>query len=98
MDKTQHTPGPWHPKGVIRPQEQPLDIVGGISLVAIVPAQPTLGKRAANALLIAAAPELLAALEACERSLASYAEENGDGDLDECKAARAAIAKATGVA
>jgi hypothetical protein len=56
------------------------------------------GRRAnseANARLIAASPELLAALQLCERAL-----EERDAEAEEhaAKAARAAITKATGEA
>jgi hypothetical protein len=55
------------------------------------------GEAEANARLIAAAPSLLAALEAFDDAFSHYCE--GDPDSDEVSAlyqARAAIAKATG--
>jgi hypothetical protein len=53
------------------------------------------GNDAANARLIAAAPELLAALEACEMRLTHLAQD-GAQVTHELKVARAAIAQATG--
>lgn len=76
---------------------------GGERIVAFTASQPTLGELAANAFLLAAAPELLAALEGL---LAAYEDgtrqchcTNGGHDApapcDAC-AARAAILKARG--
>ena len=50
-----------------------------------------------TARLIAAAPELLAALEMCEKALADYGDRHHGGlKFDACVSARAAIAKARG--
>lgn len=92
MTTNQHTPGPWYVTG---------SDVGGAMIVtndAIVARWPENGPlrgQVPNARLIAAAPDLLAALEhlladarACEMDVGQYS-----GSLIE---ARAAIAKATG--
>ena len=49
----------------------------------------------ANAQLIAAAPELLAALRRAENALTFFIEDKGESDLDALEETRAAIAKAT---
>lgn len=104
--KTSHTPGPWKSERLINPPKakdrrcgfvvngpdaQPLPIricdlrvpsgVGGFS------------EGEANARLIAAAPDLLAALELCERALTPSRTDAGLIAADE---ARAAIAKTRG--
>ena len=87
---TQHTPGPWY----IDCQNESAAIgyraiVDGDGYTVCSPSP--MGQ--ANARLIAAAPDLLAALRLCERAL-----EERDAEAEEhaAKAARAAIAKATG--
>lgn len=101
MSEHQHTPGPW-------------TIAAGRYLLAITPAQTKQiaifdsdddweEEQAANARLIAAAPELLAA---CIKSLPEWhAEDDGEqhngsacGEITwgDVRAMRAAIAKATG--
>lgn len=86
-----HTPGPWVVDGdVIRGDQQRN---GSISVASMLDVSYPYGRRAgeskhANARLIAAAPELLAALEGVLRV--------ADRKTDEFDAARAAIAKATG--
>jgi hypothetical protein len=86
MTNTQHTPGPWR--------------IGDAGFTVFGPPKPgalaeTIApvKSRANARLIAAAPEMLAALEAlldCEPALLSAKERKAYA------IARAAIAKATG--
>ena len=90
-----HTPGPWiaDSAGTVRAQcdAQPLPYV-----VAVVLGDADVGKGRgdANASLIAAAPDLLKAL----RDLLDWnVAMDPDHDCDEFDAARAAIAKATGV-
>ena len=85
---TQHTPGPWTTannaiygsSGLIKP------------LVAFLDDRFADDEAANNARLIAAAPDLLIALEACLHRL----DEHDDQSAPECLMARAAIAKATG--
>jgi len=91
----QHTPGPWHSEGYPRyvgPTVVSPD--GPVCAISTGPLDRTLPRMpaAANARLIAAAPELLAALEAlCEdKYLADPI------NADRMRAARAAIAKARG--
>ena len=98
-----HTPGPWYvvtgpPNGVavhwsLDGQICPLRWTDGL--------RPDVEARVmADARLIAAAPELLAALRECLEQLVAYEEQRwlGDGPADagrpDIKAARAAIAKA----
>ena len=86
MTTTQHTPGPWSIAGYH---------VGtmGVTVASVIYAA---GAERANARLIAAAPDLLAALERIANS------EEYHGDTFSCdfetlqSVARAAIAKATG--
>ena len=89
---TQHTPGPW---------EWKFDgkyCVGLEANVIWVGREPTLDIEAANARLIAAAPELLEALKALQRQ-ALQGNVRGDEWMDEAlELTRAAIAKATGAA
>ena len=90
MDK--HTPGPW-----VVDRSHP-DWVEGTTIWAndVVIAHAVADQHhqtEANARLIAAAPDLLAALEACLHRLDAH----DDQSAPECLTARAAIAKATGV-
>ena len=90
--KTQHTDGPW----VVFPAPG-LDI-GSINrgFVASCTLRPSLEEMKANAALIAAAPDLLAALEQCLPILDAHRRAAlGEGDLT-ARTARAAIAKAGG--
>ncbi len=94
MEKAQHTPGPWVVNGEAR--------YAGFNVVdktgRSVAAFPSNSKRPddernANAHLIAAAPELLAALEGLEWAVSglAYVQEEYS---DQVAAAQAAIAKA----
>ena len=91
---TQHTPGPWHwadDKGYKwgRRGLEPNVMCGTVEGLIDVDA--------ADALLMAASPDLLAALIAFDDAFSHYCE--GDPDSDEVSAlyqAREAIAKATG--
>lgn len=93
---TQHTPGPWH-----------LSYMNGIMHISAgakyspVASSPT-GVAEADARLIAAAPELLEALEWCANHLSQIAKMDYPGVSEEARMfnsernARAALAKATG--
>ena len=90
--QAQHTDGPW----VVFPAPG-LDI-GSISwgFVASCTLRPSPEEMKANAALIAAAPDLLAALEQCLPILDAHRRAAlGEGDLT-ARTARAAIAKAGG--
>lgn len=92
-----HTPGPWtlgDDPCVIESEHADNDL----GFVAMVLPSPELswdmtGEREANARLIAAAPELLAALQSI---MSGQLCGNVDTDAQRFQAARAAIAKATG--
>jgi hypothetical protein len=92
---TQHTPAPWsieidHHNNAAEYIRASAD--GEMYDLASVLCDET-GNATANARLIAAAPDLLAALEACLYRLDAHDNQSAP----ECLAARAAIAKATGV-
>jgi len=93
-----HTPGPWVVDGdVIRGDQQRN---GSISVASMLDVSYPYGRRAgeskhANARLIAAAPELLDALEACAAVCAGEVMHK-NGLVNALEKARAAIAKATG--
>ena len=97
--KTQHTPGPWKINKKYSFSVETLSDGQGINIIAEC-SDPdgirSAGEDSANAKLIAAAPDLLAALEAIIKMIGPYA---GQGRMDtEISAARAAIAKARGEA
>ncbi len=86
---TTHTTGPWTLNGS--------EIEGdGMTVTTSTDYRTLTPRQAANARLIAAAPELLAALQAL---LAKHDDRDGLSDLwpEQAAAARAAIARATGV-
>ena len=83
---TQHTPGPWTTDG--KAETDTLDIVSPLGRVAMLDSSHDL--MLVDARLIAAAPDLLAALEGLLNALPSATTHPA------IKAARAAIAKATG--
>ena len=89
-----HTPGPW----AILPNTphfvRAMHPADGMQPVATV--YHFDGELAANARLIAAAPELLEALEAVLPDLEHYVATHGPGPDKRLAAARAAIAKARG--
>lgn len=90
-----HTPGPWHVndgKGCRWIETSKDDVIARIYKDAC--SRETFD---ANASLIAAAPDLLDALERVVHAWTSQFEMNGHIAPDWCKTARAAIAKATGV-
>lgn len=106
MTQTTHTPGPWWPIQTMtgswyvntRRDNQPEDAPPspyGATVAGFVGDRTearTSGNEAANARLIAAAPDLLAAL----RSVLNYANLGAYERADAMQAARTAIAKATG--
>ena len=88
-----HTPGPWR-IGTAPPNgEQAIGTIRGM-MVAVATTGVGMEKETlANARLIAAAPELLDALQGM---LEVFGDEFGIGSSETCDAARAAVAKATG--
>jgi hypothetical protein len=85
---TQHTPGPWTTDG--KAETDTLDIVSPLGRVAMLDCSHDLMLE--DARLIAAAPDLLIALEACLHRLAHH----DDQSVPECEMAQAAIDKAIG--
>jgi phage-related minor tail protein len=83
----EHTPGPWHLTGSLKFIMAP-NSAGGYSIARMDDFEAPYAARIANAILIAAAPEMLAAL------IALVAADGGDDP--EIVVARAAIARATG--
>lgn len=94
--QTKHTPGPWHIG--VRTYHAGRDVYGPKGEpVAVADQDITLPEEsAANARLIAAAPELLAALVALVGEADLGEVDLDDDDRAKLDAARAAIAKATG--
>ena len=108
---TKHTPGPWEIIEVTSdtasgPTPYPRYIAGSVTVAELPERSPLcmMDERAANALLIAAAPDLLEALKVAERALNAMGDHiNGmnaeEGISDEVNPAfesvRTAIAKAT---
>ena len=85
--KTRHTPGPW----TMRAKDSGYSITGnGVSVARIDRTSATGPEQAANARLITASPDLLAALRA-------YLSDDPETDNARDTIARAAVAKATGV-
>jgi len=90
---TQHTPGPWTTDGAARTGD--LDVISPIGRITLIDCEfsdESEDVLTANARLIAAAPDLLAALEGLLNALPSATTHPA------IKAARAAITKATGEA
>ncbi|MFO0447419.1 MAG: hypothetical protein ACK52I_01800 [Pseudomonadota bacterium] len=89
MSETKHTPGPWK-------RSYRNITANGVIVARVLPAEGGPEQEAANARLIAAAPDLLAACEAVERWWNEHAIE-GTPETDAfCTLARAAIAAAKG--
>jgi hypothetical protein len=89
MEKATYTPGPWRAEGwknvvVNLPTGETIALCPG-------PKYAPLGVFQANAALIAAAPDLL---EALEKLVVAMEDELPVGGSDETRAARAALAKA----
>jgi len=95
--KYKHTPGPWQMRAAIKPDEFDIrdeNSSGGYAPIAKVKGdkRSTIEQAAANARLIAAAPELLDALMTFPQSIAWTDQELWDWSAK----ALAAIEKATG--
>lgn len=93
--KTQHTPGPWH-VGIKQAEKIVYDSTGwAVANATVYHGENDAEQVKANARLIAAAPELLDALQTAAMALIGYTHRNEiiENALD---SARAAIAKATG--
>lgn len=98
---TEFTPGPWqlkqHDHNHWAIQDSGVKVIA--NLISNAPYQPNTIELPANARLIAAAPDLLAALEDALRPFSEPTRNPGGnpiGEPDWCKTARAAIAKARG--
>lgn len=90
MSDTKHTPGPWTCSLHSELPERTHEVVTAGESVADVTGE-------ANARLIAAAPDLLAALDACAEMLGDSYNELGYACAPRCyRDAREAIAKARG--
>ncbi len=94
MSTTKHTPGPWS-RNIRAAGKYPVVFAGRNMHVAQVCQQPDGAETEANIDLIAAAPELLEALQWALSQIEDDLSPDHQAALD---AARAAIAKATGVA
>lgn len=95
----QHTQGPWKHEGqgdITGYENDTAHGCFGPVDVACVYLRTVPGKTEANARLIAAAPELLEALQGVVTHWTRQFERRGHAAPDWCKKARAAIAKATG--
>jgi len=97
---TKHTPGPWNISSAnryaVNASGRGIATAEGADDVKYSDFFPPTEEAAANARLIAAAPDLLAALMACERELSAVW--SGQGQINDNRHAvnaRAAIAKAT---
>ena len=95
-----HTPGPWfYAESEVGTPFVDSESVGDLSAVAL-----PIDEQKANARLIAAAPDLLAALRTAEASLADIGDADREPDVEWCERraaealplVRAAIAKARG--
>ena len=86
MSVFKHTRGPWHCLVAVR--QDHYEVFSDFGHIAPI------DERAANARLIAAAPDLLEALRECAEYLAAFFEEGSEHRV--IKAADAAIYKATG--
>ena len=101
---SKHTPGPWHADPGRRVTGFAVTHDGEPNPIAIALRKPrsshtngiTDSTALANARLIAAAPDLLVALEACEELLSAMPTLGGIAGLAVVENARAAIAKARG--
>ncbi len=85
---TKHTPGPWH-YAECQMGAPSIDTAIGDLFTSVLP----LEEERANVRLMAAAPDLLAALEAAHGYLVMFGTDHGDHIRSVC---RAAIAKAKG--
>lgn len=96
MHDTTHTPGPWHEN--ILPASKYVTVYAGRNthICNVVPILRNEMQTAANRRLIAAAPELLEAAQACLADLHHYVATHGPGPDRRLNALIAAIAKAIG--
>jgi len=98
MNNNKHTQGKW---GFFRDSttndSKHYVYSEGVGLIATIPNEGAIDKQEANAKLIAAAPELLAALIKCQHQLQTYAELDSWDTQDEeaYELASEAINKAT---
>ena len=94
---SKHTPGPW-----TQAPYSPTDVIAGDKLMVAMAREGLNGierdQAVANAALIAAAPELLAALQTMVKAFAVYAPKVDGAEFNCVSSARAAIAKAGGAA
>jgi hypothetical protein len=91
---TRHTPGPWRVFDVLTDVEIVTDRKDALETESIVQFKGQRNAKA-NARIMAAAPEMLAALELCEDVLAKLARlDDGTPSISALDAARAALAKA----
>jgi hypothetical protein len=97
---TGHTPGPWHVTpngGEVRPEAIYAKTEHGEIILATTWIGVPEPQRKANVRLIAAAPDLLAALKDCVESLARMPDHDGAYRVTCLRQARAAISKAGGI-
>ena len=101
MNQSKHTPGPWYTTIKLAPIDHPIYNVAG-ELVARIPNHPDAPSKA-DARLIAAAPELLAACKGLAAAAARIVEDDDQPTLVHMRelnrqrqAARDALAKAEG--
>jgi hypothetical protein len=97
-----HTPGPWRAFFCVNNQRLKIGdwcfvTDNGHSPVAIRGVKVTNASAAADARLMAAAPELLAALRLCANRLSEWVEEEDVDDIAAIRAAATAVERATGV-
>lgn len=108
--KTQHTPGPWTAESEKdfspdRQYDECWTVISGGGILTVAAIEQHDGEAAANARLIASAPELLSALELAHRALVICNSNHGIGTLPAASEradieaatmlARQAIARAT---
>lgn len=98
---TKASDAPWtaKPNHTGKPSEPyRIEDGNGCTLALVVDQDPewSEGDPAANARLLAAAPDLLRALQACQRAVAAWVDSGSadDRDFEACKLAKAAIEKA----
>lgn len=94
MTKAQHTPGPWRRNGSLIEAPQMALTVSTVSWPRIGHAPKDTDEAVANARLIAAAPELLAALNCA----LVYLGDDGTDDSPEARSTRAVIRAAIAAA
>jgi hypothetical protein len=102
MPTYQHTPGPWTSTECGGSFQRPFIVQAGDKLVAglegdqLKPGAASIGEARANASLIAAAPDLLAALVDCLEWLDSTPGGLGESASDSVRAGWAAVERAAG--